>query len=252
MAKVPGFLRPREVIDEAELERVRIRTLERLAAIFGDAAASLQAPTDVPAATEQPPAAQPLRDPDPSPGTGPQGASRIPNRAGWPPDLVGVMAKPERPDVEAPPDPAPTTGPRGASRPPTLAEWPPDLVGVMAKPERPDVEAPPEPEAATIVGVMAGHGSANQVGAADDWRTRADAYVLAVAFGVDHAPAADRGARPALRVETRRADAIQPGPAAGSVDLRREGPGAVEQVNGPVLRKFHAHRPRPVSGPAPE
>jgi hypothetical protein len=209
MAKVLGFLRPREVIDEAELERVRIRTLERLAAIFGDTAASLQAPADLPAATEQAPAAEAPRDLDPVASIGPQGV--VP--------------------------------------PPTLAGWPPDLVGVMAKPQRHDVEARPEPEAATIVGVMAGHGSANQVGAADDWRSRADAYVLAVAFGVDHAPAADRGAGPAPRVETRRADAIQPGPAAGSVDLRREGPGAVEQANGPVLRKFHAHRPRPVSGP---
>ena len=209
MAKVPGFLRPREVIDEAELERVQIRTLERLAAIFGDTAASLQAPADLPAATEQAPAAEAPRDLDP----------------------------------------VASTGRRGASRPPTLAGWPLDLVGVMAKPERHDVEAPPEPDIATFVGVPEGHGPANTVGPADDWRSRADAYVLAVAFGVDHAPAADRGAGPAPHVETRRADTIQPGPAAGSVDLRREGPGAVEQVNGPGLRKFHAHRPRPVSGP---
>jgi hypothetical protein len=209
MAKVPGFLRPREVNDEAELERVRIRTLERLAAIFGDAAASLQAPADLPAPMEQSPAVQAPREPDP----------------------------------------APTTGPRGASRPPTLAERPPDLVGVMAERERPDVEAPPEPNAATIVGVMAGHSPANKVGPTDDWRSRADAYVLAVAFGVARGPIPGRGADSTARVESRRADAIQPVPAAQSVDLRREGPRAVEHVNGPVLRKIRANRPRSASGP---
>ena len=209
MARVPGFMRPRETIDEAELERVRNRTLERLAAIFGDTASSLEAPADLPAATEQLPAAEAPRDPDP----------------------------------------VASTGRRGAPRPPTLADWPPDLVGVMAKPERPAVEAPPEPDAATLAGVMAGRGPASKVGPADDWRSRADAYVLAVAFGVARGPTSGRDADPAVRTEPRRADAIQPGPAAGSADLRREGPGAVEQVNGPVLRKFHAHRPRPVSGP---
>jgi hypothetical protein len=119
----------------------------------------------------------------------------------------------------------------------------------MAKPGRPSVEAPPEPAAPTFVGVMAKPGPANKVEPADDWRTRADAYVLAVAFGVARRPIAGRGAAaPAVRIETRRADAIQPVPAAGSADLRREAPRAVEQVDGPVLRKLPANRPRPVSG----
>ena len=232
MAKVPGFLRPRETIDEAELERVRIRTLERLAAIFGDTAASLQAPADLPAATEQPPTAQAPSDPDPVASTEPRAASRPPTLAGWPPDLVGFLATPERPTVEAPPEPAAPT-----------------FVGVMATPERPTVEAPPEPEAPTFVGVMARPGPANKVEPADDWRTRADAYVLAVAFGVARRPIAGPGAAPAVRIETRRADAIQPVPAAGSADLRREAPRAVEQVDGPVLRKLRTDRPRSVSGP---
>ena len=209
MAKVPGFLRPRETIDEAELERVRIRTLERLAAIFGDTAASLQAPADLPAATEQPPTAQAPSDPDP----------------------------------------VASTEPRAASRPPTLAGWPPDLVGFLATPERPTVEAPPEPEAPTFVGVMARPGPANKVEPADDWRTRADAYVLAVAFGVARGPIPGRGADSAVRIETHRADAIEPLAAAEPIDLRGEGPRAAEQSSGPVLRKLRASRPRPASGP---
>jgi hypothetical protein len=219
------------VIDEAELERVRIRTLERLAEMFGDTAASLQATADRPAATEQPPAAQAPRGPDPAPGTGPRGASRPPILAEWPPDLFGFLATPERPTVEAPPE-----------------QNAPTFVGVMAKPRRPSVEAPPEPAAPTFVGVMAKSGPANKVEPADDWRTRADAYVLAVAFGDARRPIAGRGAAPAVRIETRRAGAIQPVPAAGSADLRREAPRAVEQVDGPVLRKLPANRPRPVSG----
>jgi hypothetical protein len=141
------------------------------------------------------------------------------------------MAKPGRPSVEASPESAAPT-----------------FVGVKAKPGRPSVEAPPEPAAPTFVGVMARPGPANKVEPADDWRTRADAYVLAVAFGVARRPIAGRGAAPAVRIETRRADAIQSVPAAGSADPRREAPRAVEQVDGPVLRKFPANRPRPVSG----
>ena len=227
MAKVPGFLRPREKTDEAEVERVSIRTLERLAAIFGDVpapleataeltaateqapaefpAASLQAPADLPAATDHAPAAQAPRDPDPAPGIGrQQGASRLPTQTGWPPDLVGVMAEPG-PDVEAP--------------------------------QKPD--ALPEPDAPTFVGVMQGHGPANQVAPTDDWRSRADAYVLAVAFGVAPRPIAG---------ETRRADPIKAAPAAGPVDLRWDGPPAVDPVDRPVFRKVRSDRPRPVSG----
>ena len=96
---------------------------------------------------------------------------------------------------------------------------------------------------------MARPGPANKVEPADDWRTRADAYVLAVAFGVARRPIAGPGAAPAVRIETRRADAIQPVPAAGSADLRREAPRAVEQVDEPVLRKLRTDRPRSVSGP---
>jgi hypothetical protein len=222
--------------------------------MFGDTAASLQATADRPAATEQPPAAQAPRGPDPAPGTGPRGASRPPILAEWPPDLFGFLATPERPTVEAPPEQnAPTfVGVKAKPRRPSVEAPPepaaPTFVGVMAKPRRPSVEAPPEPAAPTFVGVMAKSGPANKVEPADDWRTRADAYVLAVAFGDARRPIAGRGAAPAVRIETRRAGAIQPVPAAGSADLRREAPRAVEQVDGPVLRKLPANRPRPVSG----
>ena len=209
MVKVPGFLRPRERIDEAELELAHVRTLARLAEMFGGTAASIQAPADLPAATEQPPAVQAARDPDP----------------------------------------AAPTGRRSASRPPTLIERPPDLIGVMAGPERPNVEAPPKLDAPPIVGVMPGHSPAIEVGPVDDWQSRADAYVLAVAFGPARGPTSGRGPDSAVRVETRRADAIGPVPAAESGDLRRDGSRAVEQVNAPMLRKLHAHRPFPASGP---
>jgi hypothetical protein len=227
MAKVPGFLRPREKIDEAEVERVRIRTLERLAAIFGDAAAALEAPADLHAATEQAPADLP--------------AAFLQAPADLPATTDHALA------VQAPRDldPAPGTAPQGASRPPTQAGWPPDLVGVMAEPECADVEAPlkpnarPEPNAETFVGVMEGPDPANKVGPTDDLRSRADAYVLAVAFG---------DARRPIAASTRRADPIKAAPAAGPVDLRREGPPAVDSVSGPVFRKVRADRPRPVSG----
>jgi hypothetical protein len=211
MAKVPGFLRRRERIDEAELELTQVRTLARLAEMFGGTAASVEAPADLPAATEQPRAAQ----------------------------------------AQAPgdPDPAIPTGRRGTSRRPPVIELPAHLVGVMAEPERPDVEAPPEPHAATMVGVMAGRGPADTVGPTDGWRSRADAYVLAVAFGAARGPIPGRGADSAVRIETRRSDAIQPVPADESVDLRGEGPRAVQQASGPVLRKLRANRPRPASGP---
>ena len=228
MAKVPGFLRPREKIDEAEVERMSIRTLERLAAIFGDAPAPLEAPADLTAATEQAPAALP--------------AASLQAPADLP------AATDHAPAAEAPrdPDPAPRTGRQpGASRPPTQAGWPPALVGVMAEPERPHVEAPQkpntlrEPIATTLVGVMEGHGPSAKVGPTDDWRSRAEAYVLAVAFG---------DARRPIAASTRRSDPINAAPAAGPVDLRRDGPPAVDPISAPVFRKVRADRPRPVSG----
>ena len=233
MAKVSGFLRPREKIDEAEVERVSIRALERLAAIFGDAPAPLQASADLPAATEQAPTA--LR------AASLQAPADLLAATDHAPAAHATAAHAPRG-----PDPAPRTGPhQGTSLPPTQAGWPPDLIGVMAEPECPDVEAPqkptalPEPNARTFVGVMEGHVPANKVGPTDDWRSRAEAYVLAVAFG---------DARRPIAAETRRADPIEVAPAAGPVDLRRAGPPAVEPVNGPVFRKVRADRPRPVSG----
>ena len=211
MAKVPGFLRPRERIDEAELELAQARTLVRLAEMFGGTAATVEAPVDLPVATEQPPAAQAPRDPDPA----------VP------------------------------TGRRGTSRRPPAIELPPDLVGVMAKPERPDAGDLPEPDRADVIsaGVMAGSGPMNKVAPTDDWRSRADGYVLSVAFGVARGPIPGRGADSAVRIGTHRADAIEPLAAAEPIDLRGEGPRAAEQSSGPVLRKLRASRPRPASGP---
>ncbi|MFI5259194.1 MAG: hypothetical protein ACHQ01_06250 [Candidatus Limnocylindrales bacterium] len=218
MAKVPGFLRRREKIDEAELELARNRTAARLAEIFGGTTASTPAQTDVLAETEQPIAAQAPRDTDP----------------------------------------AVSTGRRGASRPPSLIETPPDLVGVMAAPERPDVDAPPAPDAAALVGVVAGQGLADEVGPADDWRSRADAYILAQAFGIARGAAPGRGADSAVRVEAPQAKAIEPAPAAVRVDLRRAGP-AVEQAKGTAIlsdarspNRTKAIRPTPEARPREE
>jgi hypothetical protein len=211
MANVPGFLRRRERIDEAEFELAQVRTLARLAEMFGGTAASVEAPADLPAATEQPRAAQ----------------------------------------APADPDPAVPTGRRGTSRRPPAIELPAHLVGVMAKPERPDAGDLPEPDRADVIsaGVMAGSGPMNKVAPTDDWRSRADGYVLAVAFGVARGPIPGRGADSAVRIGTHRADAIEPLAAAEPIDLRGEGPRAAEQSSGPVLRRLRASRPRPASGP---
>ena len=194
MAKVPGFLRRQEKIDESELELAQNRTAARLAEIFGGTAASSLAQTDVPAEAEQPLAAQAPRDTDP----------------------------------------AVSTGRRGASRPPILIETPPALVGVMAAPDQPNVDAPPEPDATALVGVMAGQGLADEVGPADDWRSRADGYILAQAFGIARGAVPGRGAHSAVRVEAPQAKAIPPAPAAVRVDLRRAG-SAVEQAKGTAI-----------------
>jgi hypothetical protein len=188
MANVPGFLRRRERIDEAEFELAQVRTLARLAEMFGGTAASVEAPADLPAATEQPRAAQ----------------------------------------APADPDPAVPTGRRGTSRRPPAIELPAHLVGVMAKPERPDVEAPPEPDATTIVGVMAGSGPTSAVEPAEDRLGRVDGFILGRAIVTPPVTVPVRAADAPVRDETGTAGRTQPTHDPGQVDLHGADPPVVE------------------------
>jgi len=66
MVKVPGFLRPRQEIDPAELELAQARTAARLASIFGLPLESLGGlpQVDVPCEAEVPREAEPAPGPD--------------------------------------------------------------------------------------------------------------------------------------------------------------------------------------------
>jgi len=216
MAKMPGFLRPRPKIDEAEFELARLRTTARLAEIFGVDAASLDdlAHTEVPAETDQPPAT----DQRPEPGQ--------------PRDM----------------DPVVSAKRRGRSRRPIVIELPADPVGVMAEPDEPSVGDLPEPDRANMVGVMAGRGPASAAGPGDEWRISADAYILGRAFGTAPVTVPVRAADAPVRDETGTAGATQPTHDAGTVDVRPEGPVDVEPAvaRAPVSDAEPSTRPKAI------
>ena len=194
MAKMPGFLRPRRKIDEVEVELARSRTTARLADIFGGSAATSSeglSRTEVPAEAveaDQPREAEQPRDTDAA------------VRAEW----------------------------LGRSRPAIVIELPADPVGVLAEPDEPSADDQPEPDRADIVGVMAGRGPANAAGPGDEWRIRADAYVLGQAFGIAPVAVPGRAVDTPIRDETGGAKTTQLTVDAGQVDVRRAGQADVE------------------------
>jgi hypothetical protein len=194
MAKMPGFLRPRRKIDEVELELARSRTTARLADIFGGSAATSSedlSRTEVSAEAveaDQPREAEQPRDTDAA------------VRAEW----------------------------LGRSRPAIVIELPADPVGVLAEPDEPSADDQPEPDRADIVGVMAGRGPANAAGPGDEWRIRADAYVLGQAFGIAPVAVPGRAVDTPVRDETGGAKTTQLTVDAGQVDVRRAGQADVE------------------------
>ena len=237
MVKVPGFLRPRQAIDQAEVELAQARTAGRLASMFG---LSLESPgglpqMEVPFEAERPRDAERPVNAEQPVEAGPRGGEK--------PGVAQQAREVEQPFAPGPPV-------RSRVRAPTPAvgsELPANLVGVMAKPDKRGGHHL-EPHRESQPRVMAARGPVSTDGQADDWRSRADAYILAVAFGT--APAAVR-VRPAdapdapareeagLAVVAQAPEPFQPIPptiGAGPVDLRRVRPMGAERVapNGPV------------------
>ena len=193
MAKMPGLLRPRRKIDEVELELARSRTAARLAEIFGGAVAPSGDPSDTAALADAVEADQR------------RGADQ-------PPDIDATF-RAER---------------RGGSRPSIVVELPAHLLGVMAGPDAPSLEEQTEPSPADMVGVMVGHGPASAVGPSDETRRRADAYVLAQAFGPAPVAVPGRAADSPVRDETGEAGATQLTLNTVPVDARRADQAAVD------------------------
>jgi hypothetical protein len=191
---MPGVLRPRYKTEEVELELARSLTSARLASIFGGGAAT---------------------------------SSEDLSHTEAPAEAVEVD-QPREAEQPADTDAAVRAERRGGSRPAIVIELPADLVGVMAEPHEPSVDAQPEPDRADTVAATAGRGPASAVGLGDEWRSRADAYVLAQAFGVAPAAIPVRATDAPVREETGDARATQLALDAGPVDVRWAGHADVE------------------------
>lgn len=146
MAKMPGLLRPRQKIDQAELELDQTRMAARLADIFGGSA---------PAAAE-----------DESPGVAPVEAD-APAEV----DQSPAAEQPVHPDV------AVSTKRRG-SRPAIVIGPPPGTIGIVAEPDERGVDDGPGPDRTAMVGVMAHPGPTVAAGPGAEWWSAAVDYAL--------------------------------------------------------------------------
>ena len=219
MVKVPGFLRSRQEIDGAELQIAEARTAARLASIFGLPLESLggSAQAEVPSAAEPPPAADQRREAE-EPRQAEQEPPAEPPReqeqrpaAGHPREAqLAPHAEPPRAAERAVDDrPAFRPAGRGPARAAGI-DLPAKLVGVMAKPDDPRGGDRPGPRREGEPRVTPGRGAVTRDRPIDDWRSRADAYILAKAFGTAPAPAAVRPAEPPVREEPRGARVAHP------------------------------------------
>ena len=161
MAKMPGLLRQRQKIDEAELELDQARLAARLADIFGGGAAS--APDDTP-------------------------------QAGAPDDAGD--ADPSMITAEPPGADAAVGGKRhGRTRPAIVVETAPVGVTETAAASAPGVDDSPELDGTAMVGVMAGPGSTVAVGLGADWWSAAvDSALIRSDSAADPDDATDAGA----------------------------------------------------------
>jgi ketosteroid isomerase-like protein len=219
MVKVPRFLRPRLEIDPAELELVQARTVARLASIFGVPLESL----DGAAEPEAPPEAEQPQEPQQAPHAELAPHAQQP-RAAEQPREAGQAAHAEHPLVaERALDDGPAVRPvgRGPAPAPRI-ELPSKLVGVMQKPDEPRGDDRPGPRRDEEPRVTPGSGPVTRGRPSDDWRSRADAYILAKAFGTAPAPTPVRPAEPPVREEPRGArvaQPVEPAPLHDPVDL---------------------------------
>jgi hypothetical protein len=196
MVKVPGFLRPRQEIDPEAFELAQARTAARLASIFGlplESSGGLPQ-VEVPGETEGPREAE--RAPHPEP---PVAAERAPHPE--PPLAAERTPHPEPPLAAARPfDDGRVVGStrRGPARVAGI-ELPANLVGVMAKPDEPRGDDRLVPWREDQPRVTPGRGPVAGEQPSDDWQVRANAYILAKAFGTLPETVPVRPAEPPVR-----------------------------------------------------
>ena len=157
MAKMPGLLRPRQKIDEAELELDRTRLAARLADIFGGGDPA--APADPSESAARP---------------GESGADQSP--AAHEPSAADAATGPKR---------------RARSRPAIVIGIPPADAREMAEAHETSTDEPSDLQGAAMVGVMAGPGSMVAAAPGEEWWSAAVDYALVGAPGAT--PAADAG-----------------------------------------------------------
>ena len=215
MAKMPGLLRQRQKIDEAELERDQTRVAARLADIFGGSAAS--APDD-PSQADAPAEAT---------SAGPATSTAEPPAADG-----GVRGKR-----------------RGRSRPAIVVELGPVGVADTTETDASGDDAAnhdgvPEPAGTPMVGVMAGPGSTVAAGPGAEWWSAAVDYAL---IG-QHAGRTTRPTRTAGRHGRRPTRTTRPGRPAASTQPKwptRSPRPPRPMPRPPTLKTRSARRPRP-------
>ena len=233
MLKVPGFLRPRQEIDQGELEVAQARTAARLASIFGLPLESLggTAEPEAPSAAQQPPEAEQPQESQQAPHAEQpreqeqRPAAEHPREAEETPHAERPLAA-ERPFNDGPAVRSVGRGPARAAG----IELPANLVGVMAKPDEPRGGDRLEPRREDQLRVTPGRGPVTGDGPSDDWQSRADAYILAKAFGTLPATDPIRAAESPVREQpggarvAQPAEPVPPTIGAGLVDLRSARP----------------------------
>ena len=140
MVRGLGFLRPRQEIDQDELELAQARTAARLASIFGLPLESHggTAEPEAPSAAQQPPEAEHPQEAEQTPHAEQpreqerRPAAEHPQEAEQTPHAEPPRAA-ERPFNDGPAVRSVGRGPARAAR----IELPANLVGVMAKPDKP-------------------------------------------------------------------------------------------------------------------
>ena len=148
MAKMPGLLRPRQKVDEAELELDRVRLAARLADIFGGG--------------------------DPTTPTDPSEADALADEPG----------ADRSPAADVPPAADGPTGPkrRGRSHPAIVIGIPSAGAGAgageIAETHETSTEEPSDPKGAAMVGVMARPGSMVAAAPGEEWWSAAVDYAL--------------------------------------------------------------------------
>lgn len=195
MAKMPSVLRPRLKRDEVEVELELSRTAARLEALVGGSAATSD---DLP-------------------------------HADAPAEAVEVDQLPE---AEQPLDAeASVSGElRDGSRPVVVIGSPADVGGVTAGTNDVNLHDRPAPDQADMVGVIGGRGGASPGRPPDEWRSKADAYILAQAFGVAPVAVPVRADDAPVRGETGEDRRIQLTLDTSMVDARQVSPAGVEHT----------------------